>query len=214
MYVNYVSITQGIPTAVLGSDECSYTFTWHTALACPVEIFSTEASDDICSFNDPEGNSLFVFNSIASRDVTVPNSDITYHIQLCGTETKPPKDCGSDVGICQSDEKGSHALVHASHKFVIVSHSPHVFEVVYDTGDTCAEGLQWTAVVTLVCKWKGGTHAPVFVSSNRCLLQFLWKSSLFCSGREMCAAEDKVTGYTYDLDGLLSDTWNVSVYNT
>ena len=204
--------SQGIPELVVGSDECSYTFTWHSALACPVDIFNTNASEDVCSFRDPEGNSQFVFNSIASRKVSVPNSDNKFYIQLCGTATTAPKECGSNVGVCRSNGKYAETLVHASHKFVILSHAPHVFEVVYDTGETCTGDRDWSAVVTLVCKWRGGTAQPVFQSSTDCTLRFVWKNSLFCVGHEMCAAEDKAGGYTYDLDGLLSDTWSVRIY--
>ena len=196
---------------MLSSEDCSYTFTWPSALACPEEIFSTNASDKICSFRDPQGKSLYVFSSIASQEVSVPDSDTKYHLRLCGTATDPPRECGSDVGICQFDSKDTKTLVQARHKFVIVSHAPHTFEVMYDKGAKCSEDTQWMAVVTLVCKWRGGTNHPVFVSNDDCTLRFLWKSSLFCDGREMCAAEDKATGYTYDLDGLLSSTWNVSV---
>ena len=103
-------------------------------------------------------------------------------------------------------------LVHALHKYVIVSHAPHIFEVVYNNGTACGVGNRWTAVVTMVCKWKGGTNGPVLVSAIDCNLQFLWKSSLFCNGHETCAAEDKDSGYVYDLDGLLSDTWSVSTH--
>ena len=150
-----------------------------------------------------------MFKSIASQKVSVPDSDTTYHLRLCGTATKAPGDCSSDVGICRSQDKVTKTLVHANHKFVILSHAPHMFEVVYDSGTTCRGDQQWTAVVTLVCKWKGGSPAPVFVSDTDCTLRFVWRNSLFCDGREMCAAEDKATGYTYDLDALLSDTWSV-----
>lgn len=178
-----------------------------------MDIFNTNASKDVCSFRDPERNSQFVFNSIASRVVSVPDSDTKFYIQLCGTATEAPnKECGSDVGVCRSNGKNAEALVHASHKFVILSHSPHVFEVVYDTGETCTGDRDWSAVVKLVCKWRGGTSEPVFQSSTDCTLRFVWKNSLFCVGHEMCAAEDKASGYTYDLDGLLSDTWSVRMY--
>ena len=200
----------------MGSDECSHTITWHSALACPVDTYSTDASNNVCSLRDPASNNLFTFKSIASKEVTGPKSNTKYYVQLCGTATNAPKECGSDVGICRTDGKDTKTLVHANHKFVIVSHAPHMFEVVYDTGDKCGDG-QWTAVVTLVCKWKDGTHGPVFVSDSDCTLRFVWKSSLFCVGREMCAAEDEASGYTYDLDGLLNDTWSVrtcTLYNT
>ena len=193
---------------MVGSDECSYTITWHSALACPVDTYSTDASNNICSLRDPDSNNLFTFKFIAPQEVTGPKSNTKYYVQLCGTATSAPKECGSDVGICRTDGKDTKTLVHANHKFVIVSHAPHMFEVVYDTGDKCGDG-QWTAVVTLVCKWKDGTHGPVFVSDSDCTLRFVWKSSLFCVGQEMCAAEDEASGYTYDLDGLLNDTWSV-----
>ena len=196
---------------MLSSEDCSYTFTWHSALACPVDIFSTDTSDNVCSFHDPEGKSQYVFNSVASHEISIPDSDTKYFIQLCGTATQPPRECGSDVGICRTDDKETTTLVKASHKIVIVSHAPHTFEVVFGSGAKCSEDTQWSAVVTLVCKWQGGTQHPVFVSDSDCTLRFLWKNSLFCDGHEMCAAEDKTTGYTYDLDSLLSSTWSVSV---
>ena len=196
---------------MLNNEDCSYTFTWRTALACPVEVFSTNFSDNVCSFQDPLGSSQYSFTSIASKDISVPDSDTKYHLRLCGNATYPPKHCGLNVGVCRSDSKGTTTLVHASHKIVIVSHAPHIFEVVFDKGEVCNGDSQWTAVVTLVCKWQGGTDGPVFVSSSDCTLRFLWKSSLFCDGREMCAAEDKASGYTYDLDSLLSSTWSVSI---
>ena len=155
-----------------------------------------------------------MFQSIASRDVSVPNSDTKYYVQLCGSATDAPKECGDDVGICRSDDKSTKTLVHANHKFVIISHAPHMFEVVYDTGDTCSGDKHWTAVVTLVCKWRGGTSDPVLLSATDCTLRFVWKNSLFCVGHEMCAAEDKASSYTYDLDGLVNDTWSVRTYNT
>ena len=153
---------------------------------------------------------MFSFQSIASQEVSDPDSNTKYYLRLCGMATKPPSECGSDVGICRSDGKDTTTLVHANHKFVIVSHAPHMFEVVYDTGSKCGSDQQWSAVVTLVCKWQGGTPDPVFLSSDDCSLRFVWKNSLFCVGREVCAAEDKASGYTYDFDGLLSGTWNVS----
>ena len=200
-----------MPEAVLNSEDCSYTFTWHTALACPVDVFSTDASDDVCSFRDPEGKSLYNFKSVASHEVSVPDTNTKYHLRLCGTATAPPSGCGSDVGICRSNDKETTTLVKAHHKIVIVSHAPHTFEVVYDKGAKCGDDSHWSALVTLVCKWKEGTNHPVFVSDSDCTLRFVWRSSLFCDGREMCAAEDKTTGYTYDLDSLLISTWNVSI---
>ena len=191
----------------MGGDECTYTITWHSAFACPVDTYSTDASNSVCSFRDPDGNNVFSFTSIASQEVT-DSSTNKYFVQLCGTATSAPKECGSDVGICRTDGKDTKTLVHANHKFVIVSHAPHMFEVVYDTGGACGDG-QWTAVVTLVCKWRDGTYGPVFVSDSDCTLRFVWKSSLFCVGREMCAAKDEASGYTYDLDSLLNDTWSV-----
>ena len=158
------------------------------------------------------GNSLYNFRSIASHDVPVPDSDTKYHLRLCGTATHAPSQCGSKVGVCVSDGTETKTLVHARHKIVIVSHAPHTFEVVFDSGTVCGMDSQWTSVVTLVCKWQGGTEHPVFVSNSDCTLRFLWKSSLFCDGRETCAAEDKDSGYTYDLDSLLSSTWNVRNY--
>ena len=204
------SLSQGVPELVTdSSDDCTYTFTWRSALACPVDIYSTNFSSNICSYRDPDINALFTYQAIASKHVSIPDSDTKYHVQLCGSMTEAPKECGSDVGICRTVGKDTKTLVHANHKFVITSHSPHIFEVVYDSGETCNGEKQWTAVVTLACKWRGGTSDPVFLSADDCNLRFIWRSSLFCVGPEMCAAKDEASGYTYDLDGLLDDTWSV-----
>ena len=82
-----------------------------------------------------------------------------------------------------------------------------MFEVVYNSGESCEDDRFWTAVVRMQCKSHGGTPAPVFVSDSNCELEFLWKNSSFCLGEEECAAVDPDTGYVYDLDGLLSQTW-------
>ena len=140
-------------------------------------------------------------------------SGVEYYIQLCGSATKPPNACGgsSDVGICRVDDRGKETVVRASHKFVITSHAPHVFEAVYDVGTMCDAERDWAATVSMVCKWQGGTSHPVLVSDRDCNLQFLWKSSLFCVGPEYCAAtDDGGSGYVYDLDGLMNSTWSVS----
>ena len=82
--------------------------------------------------------------------------------------------------------------------------------MVYDVGETCDSQNDWSATVTLACKWRGGTSSPVFLSAEDCNLRFIWKSSLFCVGPEYCAATDG-GGYVYDLDGLMNDTWSVSI---
>lgn len=107
--------------------------------------------------------------------------------------TAAPKVYVGQMLVCTEDTE---TRVYVSHNFVILSHA---FEVVYMAWCAISGDKNWSTVVA------GG---EVFQSSTDCSMEEF--SALFFVGHEMCAADDKTSG-CYDLDSLLSDTYEYTV---
>ena len=97
----------------------------------------------------------------------------------------------------------------------MTSHTPHVIDVYYSSGEACDSdpSRKWSAFLTLQCtRGESETAQPVFQpEEDKCELHFVWQNSSFCVGVEACSVEGKQDKHVYNLDGLLSQTWTVSV---
>jgi len=199
--------------------DCQYTFRWESINACPVHLSYTNSSKNVCSIDDTSSEFLYNYQSLTSQtlSVTDPHSSNTYIIMLCGTAVNLPavaKGCDTaDTGVCLLvPDSPAKTIVKATHKLVITSHTPHTVEVVFTTGSPCGDGSNsWSATVGLQCSTRqSSTPNPVLVSSDNCLLDFVWQNSSFCLGEKPCSVTDD-EGYVYNFDGLFSQKWTVSL---
>lgn len=193
----------GVPE-VVSSSACTYVLKWETALACPSSIYSTPVSRDLCAVTNPSTNQKYNFTDHSHFVVHVPDMSAVYHVSLCGGAAGG---CPPGTGVCMEDAGRSLPLLHSDHRFTLVSRSPVVIDVMFPSGESCKGRRKWSALLTIQCSPQGGTEGPVFVTSNDCELQFLWKTKMLCSGAQECVAIDPVDKYVFDLDALLSKNW-------
>ena len=217
--------SQGVPELVAKEEQdCEYIVRWETQFACHVGLPTSKSSKDVCNITDTSLSFSYNFKALSNErtlSAVDKSTNTTYYIQLCGTASKPlPSDAtGCDqanTGICQKKSNGqTKTIMHADHKFAMTSHTPHVIEVYYSSGETCESDptRKWTAFLTLQCaRGASETAQPVFQEEdNKCELHFVWQNSSFCVGVEACSVEDKRNNTVYNLDGLLSQTWTVSL---
>ena len=217
--------TQGVPEFVAKEEQnCEYIVRWETQFACHIDLPTSKTSKDVCNITDTTLSFSYNFKNLANEhplSAVDKTTGTTYYIQLCGTASGPlPSDvkgCDhSKTGICQKKSNGeTKTIMHAEHKLAMTSHTPHVIDVYYSSGEPCDSDptRKWTAFLTLQCaRGASETAQPVFQQEeDKCELHFMWQNSSFCVGVEACSVEDKKRNTVYNLDGLLAQTWTVSV---
>lgn len=177
-------------------------------MACPGGVYSSPVSKDLCAVTNPSTNQNYNFTAYSHFVVHIPDTTAVYHVSLCGGAAGG---CPPGTGVCMEDAGRSLPLLHTDHRFTIVSRSPMVIDVMFPSGESCKGRRKWTGLLTIQCSLQGGTEGPVFVTSNDCELQFLWRTKMLCSGAQECTAIDPVDKYVFDLDSLLSKNWQVPV---
>ncbi|XP_051500970.1 cation-independent mannose-6-phosphate receptor-like [Myxocyprinus asiaticus] len=175
------------PTLVTALENCSYSFVWFTAAACPLN--STEHGD--CKVTNPATGHLFDLNvlSRAGGYLVYDPVDLRkmFRLNVCGEIANAG--CAPGTGVCIKNTQMVISGGTASRKLV---YKDQVVELTYEGGDACAANpsLKHKSIFSFVCKSEGeGTDEPVLVYSdeNTCTHFFSWHTPLVCEQQVKCS---------------------------
>jgi hypothetical protein len=183
-------------------NSCEYIIVWPTRHACRTSIPSVTVG---CSLVDSSDGLHFDLKYLSNNSHLMDSSG-RYIMGICGSITGAPSGCQGDVGVCQLSGSQWVPIAQSSHDITMVSHSPHVIDVVYPSGSVCAGTQSWTVTVHVHCSAVNTSSRPVLQSVTNCEMSFDWPTSSICINElEDCFAT--IDGSTYDLDPLMSQTW-------
>uniref|UniRef100_A0A8B9KQH5 Insulin-like growth factor 2 receptor n=1 Tax=Astyanax mexicanus TaxID=7994 RepID=A0A8B9KQH5_ASTMX len=175
------------PTLITAIEDCTYSFMWFTAAACPLN--RTEHGD--CKVTNPVTGHLFDLNVLnKSKGYTVydrENPRKMYRLNLCG----PMKNagCAPGTGVCIKDPSSAVNGGNASKKLV---YKDQVLELTYEGGDICESNpsLRLKSIISFICKSEGGgTDVPVLVDYDKdtCTHYFSYHTPVACEQQVKCS---------------------------
>ncbi|KAK2855938.1 hypothetical protein Q5P01_004673 [Channa striata] len=198
-------INPGEPEFVKETSDCTYIFTWSTALACvPVKPTS-------CSYNDGHGRS-YDLSSLArpSSNWQVESSDTknTYYINVCrslvqqrDSEVKCPFSAASCLKV--GDEYVSLGQVTSGPTW-----EGNVLKLEYKNGQACPNSTQnRSSVIRFMCDKDRVDSGPTQIGVLRnCVYTFLWSTAAACPLNSTqhgdCRVTNPATGHLFDLNTL------------
>eukprot|EP00049_Salpingoeca_infusionum_P000834 m.42710 g.42710 ORF g.42710 m.42710 type:complete len:2590 (-) comp10724_c3_seq2:42-7811(-) len=197
---------EGHLVALPENELCSYEFLWQTSAACEVK----PESHDQCQVTDPSTDTTFDLSGLAStindgdRKVT-DHYGVTYHFGLCGQA----KACHSGDAVCDN------AKVSFGKISNVLTFNGGI-SLLYSNGAKCSQGNKAT-LINFVCdpSEDGATGPHVLSSSDDCLLEMNWPTTLACRDEYEtidCSVMDG--NKRYDLTPLINNEGNYMTHDT
>ncbi|KAM9355931.1 cation-independent mannose-6-phosphate receptor [Pholidichthys leucotaenia] len=199
----------GVPTFINETDDCTYQFSWPTALAClPVHTTS-------CSYNDGQGHS-YDLSSLAldSRDwdVDLPPSysNKRIFINVCRSLVKQgeSKKCSSSAASCLKDGDKYVSLGQVASG---LTWDMGVLKLEYTSGEPCPlEKRNKTTVIHFKCS-KGSvvSHPTLTSETGECEYILVWFTAAACplssTQHDDCKVTNPATGHLFDLNSLTKE---------
>ncbi|KAI3364465.1 hypothetical protein L3Q82_011257, partial [Scortum barcoo] len=199
----------GAPEFIKETPDCTYLFSWPTALACiPVKTTS-------CSYNDGLGHS-YDLSSLAmdSRNWQVePSTEDTnkqFYINVCrslvqqGGSWKCPSSAASCLKV--GDEYTSLGQVDSG-----LTWDGNVLKLQYSSGQACPDGSRnRSSIIRFKCdKDKVGSRPTLISAIEDCVYTFLWLTAAACplnsTQHDNCMVTNPATGHLFDLTPLTKE---------
>lgn len=195
----------GEPQFIRETPECTYMFTWPTALACvPVKTTS-------CSYNDGQGHS-YDLSSLAmdsqNWEAERPTgSTERYYINVCRSlvQQKGSWNCPSSAASCM---KSGDQYVSLGQALSAPTMERNILKLRYTNGNTCPDGTRKSSTtINLQCDKDKVDSRPSLISSiGDCEYTFHWLTAAACplniTQQEGCRVTNPSTGYLFDLNSL------------
>uniref|UniRef100_A0AAZ3QLR5 Insulin-like growth factor 2 receptor n=1 Tax=Oncorhynchus tshawytscha TaxID=74940 RepID=A0AAZ3QLR5_ONCTS len=205
----------GVPEFIKETAECTYLFTWRTALACiPVKTTS-------CSYQDSNGNS-YDLSSLAldSRNWVVEPStgkQERYYINVCKSLVQQGGSwkCPSNAASCL--KSGEH-YVSLGEAESAPQWDQNILVLKYTNGEMCPGGQRnKSTIVRFKCDRDKVDSRPTLITAiEECVYTFVWFTAAACPLNSTqhgdCRVTNPVTGHLFDLNGL-SQEGGYTVYD-
>ncbi|XP_029965640.1 LOW QUALITY PROTEIN: cation-independent mannose-6-phosphate receptor [Salarias fasciatus] len=199
----------GEPEFIRETADCSYLFTWRTALACPPSRTSS------CSYRDEQGRS-YDLSSLAldsgNWEVEVPaqSSARRFFLNVCRNLVPQGGSwaCPSGAASCMKDGEDYVGLGRAE---TGPSWERNVLKLQYSGGQTCPDGMRnRTSIVRFKCDKDRVDSGPTLISAiEDCVFTFLWLTAAACplntTEQDDCQVQNPATGRVFDLSPLFRD---------
>uniref|UniRef100_UPI0037E7D95A cation-independent mannose-6-phosphate receptor n=1 Tax=Semicossyphus pulcher TaxID=241346 RepID=UPI0037E7D95A len=199
----------GAPEFIKETPDCTYLFSWPTALACvPVKTTS-------CSYNDGQGHSYDLSPlAMDSRNwVVEPSTDDTgkqFYINVCrslvqqGGSWKCPSSAASCVKV--GDDYMSLGQVESGPTW-----DNSVLKLQYSSGQACPDGRRnRSSIIRFKCNKDKVDSRPTLISAiEDCVYTFLWLTAAACPlsavQHDDCRVANPATGHMFDLNPLTKE---------
>ncbi|XP_035535041.1 cation-independent mannose-6-phosphate receptor isoform X1 [Morone saxatilis] len=199
----------GVPEFIKETPDCTYQFSWQTALACiPVKTTS-------CSYNDGQGHSYDLSPlAMDSRNWEVePSTDDTekqFYINVCrslvqqGGSWKCPSSAASCVKV--GDKYVSLGQVESGPTW-----DKSVLKLQYTSGQACPDGIRnRSSIIRFKCDKDKVDSRPTLISAiEDCVYTFLWLTAAACPLNSIqhddCRVTNPATGHLFDLNTLTKE---------
>ncbi|GLD62869.1 cation-independent mannose-6-phosphate receptor, partial [Lates japonicus] len=199
----------GTPEFIKETPDCTYMFSWPTALACvPVKTTS-------CSYNDGQGHSYDLSTlAMDSRNWEVEPSTVDttkrFYINVCRSLVQQEGlwKCPSSAASC----------VKVGDKYVSlgqVESGPtwdgNVLKLQYTSGQACPDGRRnRSSIIRFKCDKDRVDSRPTLISAlEDCVYTFLWLTAAACplnsTQHDNCRVTNPATGHLFDLNALTKD---------
>ncbi|XP_076612208.1 cation-independent mannose-6-phosphate receptor [Chaetodon auriga] len=197
----------GVPEFIKETPDCTYLFSWPTALACiPVKTSS-------CSYNDGQGHSYDLSPlALESRNwlVEASTDDTTkqFYINVCrslvqqGGSWKCPSSAASCLKV--GDEYVSLGQVESGPTW-----DKTVLKLQYTSGQACPNdrGRNRSTIIRFKCDRDKVDSRPTLISAiEDCVYTFLWLTATACplnsTQHDDCRVTNPATGHLFDLNSL------------
>ncbi|KAM6964907.1 cation-independent mannose-6-phosphate receptor [Aplochiton taeniatus] len=206
----------GAPEFVKETAECTYLFTWRTALACvPVKTTS-------CSYNDMQGHSydLSSLTTDSRNWVVEPSTGEVkkrFYINVCKSLVQQ--------GGSWKCPSGAASCLKAGDEYVSLGEAEsgptmerNILKLKYTNGEPCPDGVRRkSTVIHFQCDPDRVDSRPTLVMDiEDCVYTFLWKTAAACplnsSQHDDCRVTNPATGHLFDLNSL-SQPGGYTVYH-
>ncbi|KAM4632802.1 LOW QUALITY PROTEIN: cation-independent mannose-6-phosphate receptor [Polymixia lowei] len=199
-------IQTGEPEFIKETPECTYLFSWRTALACvPVKTTS-------CSYNDGQGHS-YDLSSLAMNsrnwvvESTTGDSHQRFYINVCKSLVQQEGSwmCPSGTASCLKDGEEYVSLGEAESG---PSWDRNVLKLEYTNGQPCPDLIRRkSTVIRFQCDKDKVDSRPTLISAiEGCVYTFLWSTAAACplnsSLHDDCRVTNPATGHLFDLNPL------------
>lgn len=200
----------GQPEFIKETPDCTYLFSWPTALAC-ISVKTTS-----CSYNDGQGQSYDLSPlALDSRNWEVePSTEDTkkqYYINVCRSLVQPGGSwkCPSSSASCVkvgADEYVSLGQVESGPTW-----DRGVLKLQYTSGQACSDGIRnRSSIIRFKCDKDKVDSRPTLISAiEDCVYTFLWLTAAACplnnTQHDNCRVTNPATGHLFDLSSLTKE---------
>ncbi|CAN9507985.1 unnamed protein product [Ophioblennius macclurei] len=195
----------GEPEFIKETTDCTYLFTWRTALAC----LPTRTSS--CSYIDDQGlsydlSSLALDSNNWEVEVSPSSSKQRFYINVCRSLVPQGGSwaCPSGAASCMKVDEDYVSLGQVDSG---PSWDGTVLELQYHGGQTCGDGRTRTSIIRFKCDKDKVDSRPTFISAiEDCVFTFLWLTAAACplnaNEQDHCRVQNPATGHLFDLSTL------------
>uniref|UniRef100_UPI003AAAD5C6 cation-independent mannose-6-phosphate receptor isoform X1 n=2 Tax=Centroberyx gerrardi TaxID=166262 RepID=UPI003AAAD5C6 len=196
----------GAPEFIKETPDCTYLFSWRTALAClPVKTTS-------CSYKDDQGHSydlspLAIDTRNWEAEPTTGDTEQRFYINICRSLVQQGGSwkCPSSAASClkAGDEYVSLGEVESGPTW-----DRSVLKLQYTSGQACPDGIRKkSTVIRFQCDKDKVDSRPTLISAiEECVYTFLWLTAAACplnsSQHDDCRVSNPATGHLFDLNSL------------
>ncbi|XP_035801950.2 cation-independent mannose-6-phosphate receptor isoform X2 [Amphiprion ocellaris] len=197
----------GKPEFIKETPDCTYMFSWPTALACvPVKITS-------CSYNDDQGHS-YDLSPLAmdskNWELSTEGTNKRFYINVCRSLVQQGGSwkCPSSAASCMKvgDEYVSLGEVQSSPTW-----DRNVLKLQYTSGQLCPDGSRHrSTIIRFKCDKDKVDSRPTLISEiEDCVYTFLWSTAAACplnsTQHDDCRVTNPATGHLFDLNSLMKE---------
>lgn len=193
------------PLFISAVEDCEYTFTWPTPVACPVR----SNVHDNCQVSNPVTGHLFDLTSLSGKvghTAAYSEKGLVY-LSICGEN----ENCAPGVGACFGQTRISVGKANQR-----LTYADQVLQLTYEGGSPCPSktGQTYKSVISFVCRPEAGpTNRPMLVSLDKqtCTLFFSWHTPLACEQVTECYVRNGSS--IIDLTPLIHRTGGYEAYD-
>ncbi|XP_074540826.1 cation-independent mannose-6-phosphate receptor [Halichoeres trimaculatus] len=196
----------GVPEFLKETPDCTYMFSWPTALACvPVKTSS-------CTYNDGQGHSYDLSPlAMDSRNwIVEPSTADTgkqYYINVCRSLVQQGGSwkCPSSAASCM---KVGDDYVSLGQVVSGPTSDRNILKLQYSSGQACPDGRRnRTTIIRFKCDKDKVDSRPTLISAiEDCVYSFLWLTAAACPlnavEHDDCRVTNPATGHLFDLNPL------------
>ncbi|XP_024119822.2 cation-independent mannose-6-phosphate receptor [Oryzias melastigma] len=196
----------GAPEFIKETPDCTYLFSWPTALACvPFKTVS-------CSYNDGQGRSydlspLALTSGNWEAELPTQDTQRRFFLNVCRSLVPPggPWSCPSGAASCMRNGDGYLSLGQVESG---LEPDGNVLKLQYTGGRLCPDRRRnRTSIIRFKCDKDRVDSRPMLISEiEDCVFTFLWLTAAACplnsSMHVGCRVANPTTGHLFDLSSL------------